>query len=39
VHELDVNELHIRIEKVLDHKVVTALVTKTAKPAADEAEE
>ncbi|MBQ4085683.1 MAG: HlyC/CorC family transporter [Clostridia bacterium] len=39
VHELDVDELHIRIEKVLDHKVVTALVTKTAKPKADEAEE
>jgi len=39
VHELDVNELHIRIEKVLDHKVVTALVTKTEQPKADAAEE
>jgi len=39
VHELDVGELHIRIEKVLDHKVVTALVTKTPKSGEDKEEE
>lgn len=31
-HELDTDELHIRILEVLDHKLVKAIVTKIEKP-------
>lgn len=35
-HELDAGELHIEIKQVLDHKVISAIVTKAEKPAEPE---